>query len=365
MVYDDTNTDVDVAKLMDSLESRGHELVKAPVRSSPELFGPGGRIYDNLIIIPGKTKGLGKTLTAHTLLDFLKSKGNVMALTTPKYSPLSIREAGAQLGIHIAQKGIIAVDNFGGNISAPHPEIVGTINGKIPAEQSPAYLDGELAIPVVALPETSYSYNALDEEQREYSSSPFVAGSSGVGAAAMQTRENARFGWIGSPSLWQNNVGEELSKWVFQEKGVLRISDVEHTNSAAETHQHYKINEPVRYCLSVEEWDGAWKPHKARDIQLEFVMLDPYYRLNLKEISPGRYCRHFNMPDQYGMFTFAVNYLRTGFSFITDRRVVTVRHTANNEWPRSWEITNSWVYVTGAFTVVIAWLIFVCMYLWM
>lgn len=37
------------------------------------------------------------------------------------------------------------------------------------------------------------------------------------------------------------------------------------------------------YSVRLEEWDGKnWVPFKADDVQLEFVRLDPYIRVNLK-----------------------------------------------------------------------------------
>ena len=71
----------------------------------------------------------------------------------------------------------------------------------------------------------------------------------------------------------------------------------------------------------------------------------------------------FTIPDHHGMFTFELDYKRPGLSFLNDKRIVAVRHLANDEYKRSWEITNAWMYVASAGFVVIAWLVFVTIFL--
>jgi oligosaccharyltransferase complex subunit beta len=98
-------------------------------------------------------------------------------------------------------------------------------------------------------------------------------------------------------------------------------------------------------------------------------MLDPYYRVTLDKVaedeSEAVYGTEFKIPDQHGMFTFRFDYKRPGLSFVQESEIVTIRHVANDEWPRSWELTNSWVYVASAGSVVVAWLAFVIFYLYL
>ncbi|GME78778.1 unnamed protein product [Ambrosiozyma monospora] len=63
------------------------------------------------------------------------------------------------------------------------------------------------------------------------------------------------------------------------------------------------------------------------------------------------------------MFTFKVDYKRPGWSYVDESAVVPVRHLANDEYPRSWEITNSWVYLASYGAVVLGWLAFVWFYI--
>lgn len=42
----------------------------------------------------------------------------------------------------------------------------------------------------------------------------------------------------------------------------------------------------VEYSIEIEELKGGkWVPFKANDVQLEFVRIDPFVRINLKENS--------------------------------------------------------------------------------
>ena len=46
---------------------------------------------------------------------------------------------------------------------------------------------------------------------------------------------------------------------------------------------NYKVSEDVYFSTEIWEWDGdKWVPYSAEDVLLEFVMLDPYYRIPLK-----------------------------------------------------------------------------------
>ena len=64
------------------------------------------------------------------------------------------------------------------------------------------------------------------------------------------------------------------------------------------------------------------------------------------------------------MPTFELDYKRPGLSYLVDKRVVTVRHLANDEFKRSWDISNSWLYVASAVFVIIAWFVFVVSYIY-
>lgn len=118
---------------------------------------------------------------------------------------------------------------------------------------------------------------------------------------------------------------------------------------------------------SLDRWVPL-KTHNVDEIQLEFSMLSPFYRLNLVPMSQTSqstlYRASFKLPDQHGIFRFEVNYKRPFLTNLDVKREVTVRHFAHDEWPRSWEISGGWVWIAGVWTTVVAWVAFVGLWLW-
>lgn len=97
-------------------------------------------------------------------------------------------------------------------------------------------------------------------------------------------------------------------------------------------------------------------------------MLSPFHRLALSPTSTSlnstTYGTTFRTPDQHGIFAFKVNYKRPFLTDIEERRQVTVRHFAHDEWPRSFVITAAWPWVAGLWTVVIGFVAFVVLWLY-
>jgi oligosaccharyltransferase complex subunit beta len=88
------------------------------------------------------------------------------------------------------------------------------------------------------------------------------------------------------------------------------------------------------YTIEIEEYKGKkWVPYNANDVQLEFIMLDPYVRLNLKNDNNGKYTALFNIPDVYGIFTFKVEYNRKGYGYLLSIDRTPVRPFRHTEYP--------------------------------
>jgi oligosaccharyltransferase complex subunit beta len=104
------------------------------------------------------------------------------------------------------------------------------------------------------------------------------------------------------------------------------------------------------------------------DLQLEFTMLSPYQRLPLLPTSKTRnstiFSTSFTVPDQHGIFAFKVNYKRPFLTNLEEKRTVTIRHFAHDEWPRSWAITGGWPWIAGLWSVIAAFLAFVALWLY-
>lgn len=206
-------------------------------------------------------------------------------------------------------------------------------------------------------------------------------GQQGFLAVGFQGLNNARLTWVGSESL----INDDLLKWTFQERNVLKLQFVQHyknENPEYVDNKLYRIKDQVIYTIGVSEFaNDKWIPYEIKGeddtLQLAFKMLDPYQRVNLQPLGPGSskedgdltedtyiYYANFTIPDQHGIFTFELDYKRSGLSYIVDKRVVTVRHLANDEYKRSWDIPNSWLYVASAALVVLGWFLFVVNFLY-
>lgn len=365
--------------------------------------------YDNVIILPVTSKTLGPRLKPDILLDYFNAGGNLLAFTSEKSSPDALFEFFKELDINIAPKNYEVVDHFGyskeksfskhnilelkdkslfGSAAVVELEDEGT---PLLYRGSGAYLGSSPhVLPILKTSETAYVYDTVDEANSL--ATPWVSGSQTYLAAGFQGLNNARAVWIGGgdsvlsneyledSSLFNIDFIEEVSKWTFQEKSVIRATFVDHYpadhspvhTSYTSGFSLYKINQDVTYSIGFQEWTGhSWVPYLADDIQTEFVMLDPYYRLNLGSpvsLSPefgAIYNTSFKIPDQHGIFSFKTDYKRPGLSYVETKDVVTVRHNANDEWPRSWKITNSWIYLSSFVAVVGAWMVFVPLYLFM
>jgi oligosaccharyltransferase complex subunit beta len=97
-------------------------------------------------------------------------------------------------------------------------------------------------------------------------------------------------------------------------------------------------------------------------------MLSPFHRLPLNPVSQTAnstvFSTSFTTPDQHGIFNFRVNYKRPFLTTVDEKREVTVRHFAHDEWPRSWSISAAWVWIAGIWMTVAGWVAFVAVWLW-
>lgn len=113
-----------------------------------------------------------------------------------------------------------------------------------------------------------------------------------------------------------------------------------------------RSNHSQEYNLDIAEFDAVkneWVPYVADDVQLEFVMLDPYVRTGLKASGKGHYTVSFQLPDVYGVFQFKVKYERAGVSSVDLATQVKVRPFKHNEFERF--ITSAFPYYLSAFSM--------------
>ena len=80
---------------------------------------------------------------------------------------------------------------------------------------------------------------------------------------------------------------KELTDWTLGEKSVLRVKSVKHhlvgKNQSPEA---YTVEDDVEFTIEIEELkDGKWVGYAAKDVQMEFVRIDPFIRTTMKSNS--------------------------------------------------------------------------------
>lgn len=343
-------------------------------------------VYDHAVFLPSTKKVVGARdlVRKHNLLEFFNKGGNIVAVSSDKYSvPDDIRLFLNEVGIYPAPRNYVVGSHFNKNVAIDSSNGVGSpIYPEIPLldyKGSAALLsNNELVFPLVKAPKLSYCANPKDSFLS--SEKLWTVGEQGFLAAAFQGLNNARGIWLGSLDL----ITESLVQWVFQETGVLKLQFVEHYKTdepGVSNRTLYRIKDEVYYTAGISELqNGEWVPYvpstEDNVVQLAFKMLDPYQRLNLTLLGPGTSIENgkadlsiffveFTIPDHHGMFTFELDYKREGLSFLEDKRIVAVRHLANDEFKRSWDISNSWLYLASTLCVVVAWFFFVANFLFL
>jgi len=347
----------------DDLIKRGYTLdFKHAEDASLSLAEYGNYLYDQLIIFSPEVEEFGGLVDVPTILDFIDSNHNVIIAGSSKLGD-PVREIAAECGVDFDNEGSSVIDHFHpapGNHdhtqilieATAHTTLVqSTVTGsKTLKDRKPLLFKGigqtvsknnGLNFPIINGYETTFSGNDL-----EITSHPENLGKKTVLISALQARNNARVVISGSLEFFSNAyftsttdnryLSNELSKWVFAERGILRTSNVAH-HRVGETVEPsiYTIKEDITYSVTIEEWkDGKWVPYVASDLQLQFIMLDPYVLVNLVGDNNGVYTTTFKLPDVYGIFTFAVEYHRLGYSNIDLRTVKSVRPFRHDEYPR-------------------------------
>jgi len=157
-----------------------------------------------------------------------------------------------------------------------------------------------------------------------------------------------------------------LSQWVFKEKGVLRLSNVTHHKVGVKNPPSaYTVTEDVVYNVVLEELKGGiWTGYVANDVQLEFVRIDPFVRINLQRVAgnnAGLYEAKFKIPDVYGVFQFKIDYHRKGYTFLSSATQVSVRPLEHTQYERF--IPGAFPYYASAFSMMVGVLIFSCVFL--
>ena len=142
--------------------------------------------------------------------------------------------------------------------------------------------------------------------------------------SAYQARNNRRIVISGSTNLCSNKFyylsnkdynsnkspNEEfcqnLLEWNFQITGVLKFENIRHRRINDNiTLPTYRIRDELIYEIDIYEYNPNnknWEPYNTNDIQVEYVMMNPYYIGNLKKYDSSKptYYTKFTSPDKFG-----------------------------------------------------------------
>lgn len=401
---------------------------KSPKESSLSLFQHGLPAYSHLLLLPSKLKALGPALTPNLLVDFVNLGSNVLlALSSDTAVPTAISSLLLELDITLpADRTSLVVDhfNYDAQTAADNHDVLLLPSPSQSKKNVKDFfgVDGLIAFPhavghvlgnaspllasILKAPSTAYIYNP--KEDTDAVEDPFATGSQINLVSAFQARNSARFTVLGSAESLEDKwfdasvqlpgskkaekssnkaFAQKVSAWTFKELGVLQVKAIKHylnegsqKNIANTTEVGnvelnpaiYRIKNDVHYEIEVAEWEydhwAPFYPPAGDDMQLEFSMLSPFQRLNLQ--SKGQTANstifeaEFKTPDQHGIFNFFVEYRRPFLTNLEEKRTVTVRHFAHDEWPRSFVISAAWPWISGIWVTVGGWIVFVAVWLY-
>lgn len=386
-----------------SLEEKGHSLHFFEAASPDlQLSKYGDYLYDNLVIFAPQVEEFGGSLSIDSILNFIDDGHHVLIAGDSEVSE-PVRELALECGVEFGDDNTFVIDHLhydaadegdhtlvvlGEENVAKASIITGQVTGPIVFRGTGLTLEAgnSLLHPVLSAHTTSYVYapNTVVKDD------PALKGRTIALVAALQARNNARVLVSGSLAFFSDQffgkvvqevtfgadsanteaasgnaaLAVNLASWTFGDRGVLRASNVRHhLVGETEAPRVYTVREEVEYAVDVEEWDGAkWVPYD-QTIQVEFVMLDPYHRLNLqREQGSATHKVQFKVPDVYGIFTFRVEYQRPGYTGIDLREAVTVRPLRHNQYERF--ILSAYPYYAAAASMMCALPVFALFFLY-
>jgi oligosaccharyltransferase complex subunit beta len=398
------------------LSSRGHKLTYHAMDSSRlKLKAYGEYNYDNIVFFAPTAEKLG-SLAFDEITAFSNAGGNVLIAASKDVSD-SVRDLIESFGVTLHKKGYEVIDHFETlddyDLNLQHTHFLAREASRSPAllgaygtdaHRAPVLFHGigqsladpENILAVPALRGNPSSYSA--QPNKPVGDGPESSGEETYLVTAVQGRNNARVVVAGSLDLFSNAyfratddnqvVGNEVfcresSKWALAETAVLRYRDIRHHRSDGVPpdvilHEKtrpdlpvtmfpdpeltrnsliYRIKDEIVYSMVVEEYtNGRWVPFNATDMQMEFVMLDPYVRKTMTADAQGTFSAVFTAPDSYGIFKFRVLYRRPGYSVLHAETKVSLRPFKHNEYERF--IFSAYPYYTSAISATVAFFVF-------
>ncbi|KAH3817948.1 dolichyl-diphosphooligosaccharide--protein glycosyltransferase 48 kDa subunit-like [Dreissena polymorpha] len=371
-----------------SLRDDGYDLTfKSADDSGLSLSKYGEFLYSNLIIFAPSVEEFGGNLGVSSITNFIDNGGNVIVAASSSVGD-PLRELATECGLEFDEENTAVIDHLNFDVSdeGRHTTIVADSEFLLDApiivgkKSAAPYLfkgvgmvadpDNPLVLPLLHASSSAYSYQP-DAAIDDY---PLAIGTNTLLVAALQARNNARVVFVGSidffsdqffsSSVQKANGGKKyeksgnqelalnLANWAFKTRGVLRVGDVKHHKQGEkEPPQAYTIFDMVDYSIEIEEYkDGKWQPFNGKDIQLEFVRIDPFVRTTLGNKN-GLFHTTFKLPDVYGVYQFRVDYNRMGYTHLFSTTQVSVRPLQHTQYERF--IPTAYPYYVSAFSMMV------------
>jgi len=395
VLLDDLESAGSYSKFWHSLEERQYHITfSTPKNDSDAFVSMAKRHYDHVVhFAPNSQVTKDSQFSNKALVKYVDLGGNLLIGLTPDTKD-QMRDLLREFDIELDNRNFHVFDDNSyddeldagdhdtlvtENIVSPK-SIVGQVDGPV-LFRGVGHQVGSLPLLNRVLASGDDAYSAkLGDRPREERSIDLVS--------SLQARNNARITVAGSLDMFSNNfidspihrktksgveiiekAGNEefinqLSRWTFQEKSVLKVHDHRH-HKDGEAHRadSYRIKDNITYTIEISEYDGdKWAPYHASDVQLELIMLDPYIRTTLQEVrvAPehhfGRYKAHITLPDVYGVFTFKINYKRSGLTYLNVEDVVAIRPFRHDEYPRF--LSAAYPYYVSVASMAIGFLVF-------
>jgi len=357
--------------------------------SSLALKKYGEFLFDHIIVFAPTVEEFGGSLTAEAVTDFIDNGGNLLVTGNSQTGEV-LREIASECGFEVDDDGTYVIDHlhFDEKDSGQHTMIVADAANLIKSEKitggvkAPLLYQGvgmladsanPLVLNILTGHSTSYSHNPEDAVN-EY---PHAVGKNVLLIAGLQARNNARVVFAGSLDFFSDEyfkaevkgaatgnkaLARALSMWCFKETGELKVDSVNHhLVGESSPPPFYTIREVVEFEVVIKEKvNGEWVPFNGKDVQVEFVRIDPFVRATMHNEN-GRIFAQFKIPDVYGVYQFRINHQRLGITRVQTTTQVSVRPLRHDQYERF--IASAYPYYTSAFSMMFGVFIFSIVFL--
>mmetsp|Transcript_2967 Transcript_2967/g.5627 ORF Transcript_2967/g.5627 Transcript_2967/m.5627 type:complete len:432 (+) Transcript_2967:3-1298(+) len=377
-----------------NLKNRGHELTITSAKNRTLKMGKYGQFdYDNVILFSPSTEDFGGDFDVDHILNFIEDGRNALVIVDEKPTETN-REVANECGVDFDEDSTAVVDHVSHDSTSEDGS-----HSKIIAKLSPVSKKfvGDIDAPIVyrglghvvnedsplvfgLLTASATAYSHAGGKVKDF---PQSAGTDTLLVSAVQARNNARLVFVGSKELFSNeffnspiqdstdgkyyekpgneDFADAATKWAFKEKGLLRAVNFTHRRVGSDEANPsvYRMRDDAVVEVVIQEYDGktdSWKPFIADDVQLEFIMLDPYVRTTLTHNNKGLFTTSFKVPDVYGCYKLVLKYDRPGYSFLDVKAQTKVRPFQHNEYERF--LLVAYPYYASAFSMMAGFFIF-------